>query len=371
MSDLSEHHDELRRIARGLLGASSNRPLDWAQVAEVGWLGLEVPEALNGAGATFAETAVVLEEMGRAATTSPYLGSAVLGVGALQAVLPDPDLDDLLRALAAGERRVAVGLAPTGDQATVEPPFRVERTADGLRLTGRAQFVVDGTEADELIVLAVDPDGELVLVCVDATAVGVIDQPVLDATRRFATVTASGTSLSPSSVRSFAGDAATAAQHVLDRGAVAVACDSLGLGAAMLDATVTYVADRQQFGRAIGSFQAVKHQCADMLVQLTVGRELLDVAVEALSQPAGGPGPAAARAASFLSAAAVDVVGAAMQLHGGVGYSWESGIHVYLKRATLNRSLFGSPAAQRRRLSDELVGAPASLPGRAGGLRRG
>ena len=119
----------------------------------------------------------------------------------------------------------------------------------------------------------------------------------------------------------------------------------------MLDATVAYAAARQQFGRPIGSFQAVKHACADMLVQVSVARELVATAVQQLAAADPEAGVAASMAKSWACATAVDVVGKAMQLHGGIGYTWESGIHVYLKRAALNRSLFGSPAAHRRRLA--------------------
>ena len=119
----------------------------------------------------------------------------------------------------------------------------------------------------------------------------------------------------------------------------------------MLDATVSYVKVRNQFGRAIGSFQAVKHACADMLVSLAVSRQLVGAAVDALAigTDAGVP---ASMAKAYACAAAVEIVGKAMQLHGGIGYTWESGIHVYLKRAALNRSLFGSPAAHRHRLAE-------------------
>ncbi len=360
MSDLAEFHHELRGIARDLLGVGSGAPADWARFAELGWLGLEIPEAFDGSGASFAETAVVLEELGRAASASSYLGTAVLGVGALLAVPSSPGRDALLRAVAAGERRLAVALSVSGDQGIAQPPFQLQDTADGPRVTGRAAFVADAAEADDLLLLAAAPDGAVVLVWVEAGSVDISEQPVLDATRRFATVTADGLAVDPASVRSFTGLGLVAAQRVLDRGAMAVACDSLGLGAAMLDATVAYVADRHQFGRPVGSFQAVKHQCADMLVQLTVGRELVTQAIDALTAPAADASLATARAASFVGQAAVDVVGTAMQLHGGIGYSWESGIHVYLKRATLNRSLFGSPAAQRRRISAEFT-APAAV----------
>ena len=371
LADLSELHEELRTVARGLLGTASTGsigsigsagladPVAWRRFAEVGWLGLEAPERLQGSGATFAETAVVLEELGRAATTTSYLGSVVLGVGALNAVVPSAERDELLGTVAVGERRVAVALASSGDLALVEPAFRLVGAGGDLRLSGRAEFVADAGEADEVLVLAETGAGGLVLVAVPATDLAVTVQPVVDATRGFATVAAEEVAVSPTAVWSFAGPAESApqaAQRILDRGALAVACDSLGLGAAMLEATVAYVSARHQFGRPVGSFQAVKHQCADMLVQLTVGRELLDAAIEAIVDLRADPTIEVSRAASFLGDAAVDVAGTAMQLHGGIGYSWESGIHVYLKRATLNRSLFGSPAAHRRRLAGVLRG---------------
>jgi alkylation response protein AidB-like acyl-CoA dehydrogenase len=151
----------------------------------------------------------------------------------------------------------------------------------------------------------------------------------------------------------FAGDPETeaaaeaAVRRLADRAAVAVACDSLGLMAAMLDATVAYAKVREQFGRPIGSFQAVKHACADMLVQVSLSRELVQAAIRAVARDADA-GTAVSMAKSHVTGTAVDVVGAALQLHGGIGYTWESGVHVYLKRAALNRSLFGSPRAHRR-----------------------
>ena len=190
-----------------------------------------------------------------------------------------------------------------------------------------------------------------------APGLGVTAQPVLDETRRFGLVTADGVAVPAASVRRFAGDPAAAVGRLLDRAAVAVAVDSLGLSEAMLDATVGYARVREQFGRPIGSFQAVKHACADMLVQVSVARELVAAAVHQLaaSHPSHPSHPeatvAASMAKSYTCAAAVAVTGKAMQLHGGMGYTWEGGIHRYLKRATLNRSLFGSPAAHRRRLA--------------------
>ncbi|MFI5510293.1 acyl-CoA dehydrogenase family protein [Mycobacterium sp. NPDC051804] len=308
MTDYSEFHDELRSVAGDLL--AKDRVVDWPVLVDAGWVGLEVPEEFGGAGATFAETAVVCEEIGRAASANSYLGSAVLAVGALNTLQPSETRDQLLTDVASGAARVAVAL--------------------------QADFVPDADGADK--VLVVTPDGLAV------TAPTVTAQPVLDETRRLAQVTTAETT----EVLRF--DAA-AKRHLHNRAAVAIACDSLGLSEAMLYATVGYAKVREQFGRPIGSFQAVKHACADMLVALSVSRQLVDAAVQAIVDDQPDADVAASMAKSYVCGSAVDIAGKAMQLHGGIGYTWESGIHVYLKRAALNRSLFGSPAAHRKELA--------------------
>ncbi|MWA03524.1 acyl-CoA dehydrogenase [Actinomadura sp. LD22] len=360
----AELRDELRAVARDLLTEKGpEAALDWRSVAEAGWLGLEAPEALNGADATFAEVAVVLEEMGRAAARGPYLGAIVLGAGVLGLLEPGPGRDRLLAATASGEVVPAValpgdGAAGAAGGAAGEVPFRVEAGPGGPRLHGRAAFVPGAAEAGRLLLPALDPGGVPVIVDVapDVAGLGRTAQPVLDATRGFGLVTADGVAVGEEAVWRFAGDPALALGRVRDRAAVAVACDSLGVSEAMLDATVAHAKVREQFGRPIGSFQAVQHACADMRVRISVARRLVEGAVRCLSGPPGGDdsatGVAAAMAKSYTCAAAVDVVGKAMQLHGGMGYTWESGVHVHLKRAMLNRSLFGSPAAHRARLAE-------------------
>lgn len=334
-SEFAELHDELRAVARNLLGRSGS-DVDWGQIAGAGWLGLEIEDAFGGAGASFVETAIVLEELGRAAAASRYLGT-VLAVGALTALSRNDSRDGLLSGISTGAVTAAL----------VTDPFRLERAATGIRLSGRADFVPDAVGADHLLVVA-DDGGVVVLV--DASGLTSTGQPVLDETRRLAAVEADGVEIDPASVWRFDGDPATAVRRLSDRAAVAMACDSLGLSEAMLSATVEYAGVRQQFGRPIGSFQAVKHACADMLVQISVARQLVTAAAKGV---AGGTDAsvAASMAKSYACSAAVDVAGKAMQLHGGIGYTWESGVHVYLKRAALNRSLFGSPAAHRQRLA--------------------
>ena len=315
MADYSEFHDELRSVAGDLL--AKDRAVDWPVLVDAGWVGLEVPEEFGGAGATFAETAVLCREIGRAASANNYLGSAVLAVGALNALQPSETRDQLLTDTASGVTRVAVAL--------------------------ESDFVPDAAGADK--VLVVSDEG------VAVTAPTVTARPVLDETRRLATVTAAGNA----EVLSFYGDTASAIRRLRDRAAVAVACDSLGISEAMLDATVGYAKVREQFGRPIGSFQAVKHACADMLVTISVSRQLVGAAVQAVVDDRPDADVAAAMAKSYACGSAVDIAGKAMQLHGGIGYTWESGIHVYLKRAALNRSLFGSPAAHRNYLAQRYL----------------
>lgn len=317
-STFAEFHDELRSVAADLL--AKDREIGWPVLAEAGWTGLEIAEEFGGAGAGFTETAVVCEEIGRAAASTGYLGT-VLAVGALNMVSAG---GDLLTGVASGDIRPALVL-------------------DGFdlregKLYGTAEFVPDAAGADRLLIVA---DG----VVIEATGLTVTPQPVVDETRNMATVSADGqpsTVLGPVDV-----------QVLRDRAAVAVACDSLGLAQAMLDATVSYVKVRNQFGRPIGSFQAVKHACADLAVQIAVSRQLVGAAVAAVADGDPSAHRAAIMAKAYASEAAVAVAGKAMQLHGGIGYTWEADVHRYLKRATLNRALFGTPAQLRRELTSE------------------
>lgn len=308
--EFEEFHAELRSVASELL--AKDRAVDWKALVDAGWVGLEVPEEFGGAGATFAEVAVICEEMGRAASANSYLGSAVLAVSTLNALQPSDIRDQLLTEVASGVVRIAVA---------VDSP----------------DFVPDAEGADRVLVVV---DGGVV----DARVTD--PRPVLDETRSLAAVSATGEEVLP-----FDGDPDSARTKLLQRAAVAVACDSIGVSEAMLSATVSYAKVRHQFGRAIGSFQAVKHACADMFTTISVSRQLVSAAVDAVAEDRPDAGVAVAMAKSHACGTAVDIAGKAMQLHGGIGYTWESGIHVYLKRAALNRSLFGSPAAHRQELA--------------------
>ncbi|MFC8528014.1 acyl-CoA dehydrogenase family protein [Nocardia sp. NPDC057227] len=348
MSAFAEFHDELRSVARELLGKAGDGPVPWDAVARAGWPGLAVPEEFDGAGAGVAEVALLLTEAGRAAARTALPSVLALSVPALLAVGGDALRDEVLRAVVAGRRVPVVvlgsdspfGEGGTGATASDSAAFRLA----GGRVTGAAHFVLDAPTADLLLIPARDAGGDAVLAAVDPDAVTCTPVPLVDATRTVGSVTADGAE--PRAVWRFERPFALGA-----RAALATACDSLGIAEAMLDATVAYVRVREQFGRPVGSFQAVKHACADMLVRVTVAGHLVAEAVRALETSAPGAEISAGMAKSYATEAAVAVAGSAMQLHGGYGYTWESGIHTYLKRATLDRALFGTPAAHRRILA--------------------
>ena len=350
MRVFAEFHDELRDVATRVFEPSRPHhhhgdaapPIDWDTFVAAGWPGLEFAESLGGAGATFAETAIVLVEHGRAVATSGLIGTST-GVGALLDCEPSARRDELLRDVAAGSTRLALALEGAG-----APAFRV---ADG-RLTGTAPFVLDAADADVVLVPA-EADDVPVLVAVGVGDVDVEVVPVVDPSRRIARVTADGVAVHDHAALALDGEGAGG--RMRDRASLAIACDCLGLAEAMVAATVAYAGQRRQFDRPIGSFQAVKHLCADMHVRLSIARELLDDAIEAIVARRPDTSVAVAMAAAYLGDAAVTVAGDAMQLHGGIGYTWESGVHVYLKRAILDRALYGSPADHRRRIAARYV----------------
>lgn len=400
--DFADAHDELRTLARSVLDktavatsgdAEVPAAPDWQTIAAAGWLGLEVPEAFGGAGATFAEVAVLLQEMGRATAGGPYASVAALSVSLLDMLGPGRSRDALLRETVSGSAVPIVAVdAQTLARPASEPvpaPFRIERTGAGAVLHGRCDLVLDAPYADRFLLLARRDDMAYVAVVeADHSGLSITEDPVVDPTRRIGSVVAESVEVAAESLWPLC-DPSRVWQRLCDRAAVAFACDSLGIGEAALSRTVDYAAVREQFGRPVGSFQAVKHGCADMATQLAVARQLVDPAVrrqvekvqvekvmeapaeKASEAPAANSSEASAgksaestvtasMAKSYASTAAVDIAGKAMQLHGGVGYTWESGVHVYLKRALFNRAAFGSPAEHRERLAQRFSTQVAS-----------
>ncbi|MEU7814001.1 acyl-CoA dehydrogenase family protein [Pseudonocardia sp. NPDC049154] len=365
-SDTGVDRAELRAAARDMLddlsGSEQVRarlaepatdPL-WSHLVEVGWTGIDVPEDSGGAGADFGDLAVVLVEGGRHLAPGTLFASAVLAGGALQAN-PSPASGRWLPALAEGTARGTAALADaTGRVDAAGITARAE--GSGWVLDGTSALVPSAEGADILILRARTPDDELlVAVPGDTAGLTITPAPMLDLTRSFADVTVTGLAVGPEAVLASGAEGAAAVAALLDRAAVAIAADSLGIADVVLSGTVEYVGQREQFDRPVGSFQAVKHRCTDMLVATETARLIVE---EAADQP--GDPISASRAKSYATDAAASVAAEAVQLHGGIGVTWEQDSHLYLKRATLNQALYGDPRSHRRRLAD-LTLTPAAV----------
>jgi alkylation response protein AidB-like acyl-CoA dehydrogenase len=321
--------------------------------ADLGVAGLLIPESNGGAGASAREAAVVLEEIGHAVAPVPYLGSAVVATTAL---LHCGDAE-LLSALASGSRTAALAVPFTSHRPSAitvrdGAPTEGPGASTSYRLTGRVTSVADALPADMLLVPTTDG-----LYAVDAHADGVIVTPVvsLDLTRQLADVTferAVGRHIAGGEAASDAVDAALAA------GAALLASEQVGLATWCVDATVDYFKTRYQFGRLIGSYQALKHRVADMWVDLAQARAVARYAADCLATGSDDTAVATAVAQSFVGPAAVRIAEECLQLHGGIGFTWEYPIHLYLKRAKSDSLAFGTAAAHRTRLAD-LVNLPA------------
>jgi alkylation response protein AidB-like acyl-CoA dehydrogenase len=341
--------------ARALMtGPAGFDPECWRLLAgQLGLPGLRVPEHLGGSGQGFTELRIALTELGRELYTGPFLASAVLATEALLAAGDEDARADLLPGLAAG---TAIGTLAVPDEPGGTGPGSVRTRAQagpaGWALHGRKAVVLHGQAATVLLVAAQTAHG-ISLFAVDAAAPGVSRRPlaVLDQTRPLASIELGG---APARLIGAEGTAWPAIQAVLDRAAVAVAADSLGVAERALERTVEYARARQQFDRPIGSFQAIKHKCADMLMSVELARSAVYYAARAADTDPGELAVAASIAHIQASEAAALVTGESIQIHGGIGFTWEHDAHLYFKRARANAALLGHPAHFRERLLDAI-----------------
>jgi alkylation response protein AidB-like acyl-CoA dehydrogenase len=321
----------------------------WDGLAEMGLIGLHIPEEYGGAGFGMPELAVVFQELGRMVAPVPLLSSVLASTAILKAgtddqkreVLPSIASGDVIATLAAYES------AHDGDPQTDLTALLPD--GDGFTLSGVKRYVTDAPNAALIVTTAATDDGT-VLVVVDADAEGVTVTPTrsLDATRPLGEVRFDDVKIDSSRVMS-GGD--VAARAALDVGAVALAQEQVGGAERCLEASVEYAKTRFQFGRAIGSFQAVKHRCADMLVAVEhaksaawhAARTLEDAEESRISVPL---------ARSVCSDAYLLCAGDNIQIHGGIGFTWEHDAHLYFKRAKSTSLLLGSVALYRDRLAD-------------------
>jgi alkylation response protein AidB-like acyl-CoA dehydrogenase len=341
--------ERMREIAASDDGTDTTA---WQSMAELGWPGLALPEEWGGQGLGVVELAVVFEEMGKAMAPSPLFSNTVVGI-ALAECGSDEQRERWLRPLAEGALRGTMATVDAGSSAT-PGAFTLEARADGdgVVLDGEKVLVPDVAGAD--ILLVPTSDGRRHIVEAGAAGVTVTPEVSIDTTRRLSSVRFEGVRVGAEATLPGAGpDYAP----VFDRGCVALAAESTGVAQRALEMAVSYAKDRQQFGRPIGSYQAVSHRCAQMLLETENSRS----AVYGAAWAAGAEPQSLPRAASIAKAYASDagwrVPDASIQVHGGIGFTWEHDLHFLLKRGRANAALFGDAKWHRERVAEAVLAA--------------
>ncbi len=347
--------ERIRELAESEHGFEQS---DWDEMAELGWPGLALPEEWGGQGLGVVDLAVLFEEMGYALAPSPLLTTTLAGL-ALSFCGSDDQRERYLRPLAAGEKRGVPALWDAGSAAT-PGAFTMEAKAggEGVVLDGEKVLVPDAASADFFIVATAD--GKRHLVDSGADGVTVTAEPSIDLTRRLYSVCFEG-------VRVGAEDTMPAEESgyhpVFLRVCVAIAAESTGIAQRAMEMAVSYAKDRQQFGRPIGAYQAVSHRCAQMLLETENARSAVyGAAWAADAEPESLP-LAASMAKAYASDAGWRVPDASIQVHGGIGFTWEHDLHFFLKRGKANAAMFGGARWHRDRVADRILAeAPAPAP---------
>jgi alkylation response protein AidB-like acyl-CoA dehydrogenase len=361
--NFTDEHEELRATVRAFLEEKSDeaavrqhmaseRGFDeavWKQMAEeIGLAGLIIDEAHGGAGMSYVELLVVMEQMGRALLCSPFLSTAVFGASALAACADEPTRKELLAGIASGKTRVAVAHAEPGGRWDLGA---ITMVAKGGKLTGTKTLVIDGHSADVLLVVARDGKG-LGLYRVDADAQGLTRTrlPELDLTRRLARVDFEKTPATKVSQ----GDQTAALEKVLGLVVAALTAEQVGGAQKCLDMATEYAKTRLQFGRPIGSYQAIKHKCAEMLVSVEFAKSAAYNACFAAAEDADDFLECASLAKAYCSEAYFHAAADTIQIHGGMGFTWEHPAHLYFKRAKSSELLFGDAPHHREAVAARL-----------------
>jgi alkylation response protein AidB-like acyl-CoA dehydrogenase len=350
---LLKHSSErdVRQVMDSTLGYDAEA---WQTAADqIGVQALAIPEDLGGAGYGFDEVAIVMEETGRTLFPAPLLSTTVLATTALLCVGGD-DAGQYLRRIASGDLIATVAVSEAclhwdpADITTV-----AQRHGASWQLSGAKPYVLDGLQAG-LIVVAARTTAGVSLFAAESGADGIVVEPLqsMDQTRRFAAVTLDRT---PAALLGGDGSGWETLRTVYDRALVALACEQVGGAAAVLEMTIAYLNMRQQFGRPIGSFQAIKHRCADLLVELESARSAAAYASTAVGSAAEDASLAASVAKTYCSQAFYHVAAESIQMHGGIGFTWEHPAQLYFKRAKSSEALFGSPSHHRERIA-RLIG---------------
>lgn len=350
--------------------AESERGWDpdaYRQLAELGWTGMHTPEELGGVGLTYVELIVVLEQMGAVLYPSPFFASVCLAANALIEGARHADLSSdnaaLLAAIAAGEQTATLAYTEPGGR--YRPPdvkLAAHRDGDDFVLSGVKNYVIDGHSADAIITVARhgEGDGEIMLVTVPGDAAGLTRTPAhgIDRTRRFATLEFSDVRVPTSAAIGDPQAAWPTLNATMQLAATALAAESLGGAQHCFDSALAYAKDRHQFGRTIASFQAVKHICADLLMNVEGSRSAAYYAGWVAAEQRDELPAIAPLATAHVCDTYWDAARANIQLHGGIGFTYEHEAHRYYRRATSSRALLGDTAFNREMLLQGLGVAP-------------
>jgi len=364
----SEEQEELRKAVRRFLEDKSPEtevrrlmettegydPAVWSQMADqLGLQGLIIPEEYGGSGFGYVELVVVLEEMGRALLCAPYFSSVALAANLLLASGDEAAKKDYLPQIADGSKVATVALAEASgrwDEAGVTTS--ASRSGDGWTLSGEKLYVLDGHVAD-LVLVAARSGGAVSVFAVERGAPGLVTTPLstMDQTRKQARVTLEST---PARLVGEEGHGWEAISKMLDLAVVALAAEQVGGAQKVLEMAVDYAKVRIQFGRPIGSFQAIKHKCADMLLEVESAKSAAYYAGWAAAEGSDELPVVASSAKSYCSEAYFHAAAENIQIHGGIGFTWEHPAHLYFKRAKSSELLFGDPTYHRELLAQRL-----------------
>ena len=327
------------------------------KMAEQGWTGLLIPETYGGLGLGMLDMALLLEEMGRAVVPGPFLFSAVLVTLALIQGGTSAQKKDWLSRLASGEALGTLALLEADDRIDAEGiQLHAKKTGDGYTFSGTKMFVPFAAVAD-LLLTAVRTTGKaedgitLLLVARDTPGVKITPLDIFDQTRRVYEVTFKNVTVPATAVVGGADSGWKVLARVIDAAGIALAADSLGGAQKSLEMAVDYTKVRTQFNRPIASFQALKHMAAEMVSEIEPARALLWYAAHAFDTLPREVSRATSLAKSHLSEIYTRTTNRAVQMHGGIGFTWEHDMHFWFKRAKWNEFAFGDPAYHRERLA--------------------
>ena len=365
----SEEQEELRRTVRAFLedkspSAEVRRLMEteegydasvWEQMgSQLGLQGLAIPEEYGGSGYSYVELIVVLEEMGRALLAAPYFSTVALAANAILHSGDDAAKKELLPGIASGETIATVAMTEDNGRWDAEGiTATATKSGDGYTIDGHKMFVLDGHTAN-LIIGAAKTGDNISLFTVAGDADGLTRTPLatMDQTRKQARLEFSGT---PAKLLGTEGEGWPVLSRVLDLAAVALAAEQVGGAQKCLDMSVDYAKVRVQFGRPIGSFQAIKHKCADMLLEVESAKSAAYYAGWAAAELNDELPTVASLAKAYCSDAYFHAAAENIQIHGGIGFTWEHPAHLYFRRAKSSELLFGSPAYHRDLLTTRLT----------------